>query len=115
MPRTLCRRQDNRNRLPALRLDSIQLPCLPAQMQQQRLRRQRPACCALDQLRAAVTFAVGVDVPPEPAEQGLELAGCELGVEVPELAAGGFEELGGVEVAERVGGEVAERTPAPVD
>lgn len=56
-----------------------------------------------------------VDMGAEPAEEGGEVALGELGVEGTEIARGSLHELSGVEIAEGVGGEVADESSAPVD
>src|SRR5687767_8515101 len=95
--------------------DPVQLRRLAPQVSQQGLRPERLAGDPLRELRGGVPLAVAVDVLPQPAEQGGELAAGELRVEVAEVFSRLLEELGGVEVAERVGREVAERAAGPVD
>ena len=75
----------------------------------------RVPAVALDERGGPVALAVAMDVLAQPGEQPGEIAPGERLVEAAELAAGPAEELGGVDVAQRVGREVAEQPGAPVD
>jgi hypothetical protein len=70
---------------------------------------------ALDQFGSAVAPAVAVDFFAEPIQEGGEFTFCEHRIEIAEVLLGLFDPLGGVEVAEGVGGEVADAAAAPVD
>src|SRR5438876_12035392 len=102
-----------RRKRPAL--DGVQLGGLGAQVPQQRLGAEVLSGHRAHQPAGSVTLAVAVDLLAEPGEQGGEIARRNRPVEVAEVGAGGLEELGGVEVAERIGGEVADGAAGPVD
>ena len=70
---------------------------------------------AVDEVGSWVAAALAVDFGLEPVAQGLKLAAGEGGFEVAEFHCSLIEELRGIEVAERVGREVAEEAGAPVD
>jgi hypothetical protein len=96
-------------------LYAVQITRLGPQVPQQRLRRKILARHTLDEFSCGIAPAVAVDIVAEPGEEGGELALRELCVEVAGVLSRLLEELGGVEVAERVGGEVADRAVGPVD
>src|ERR1700678_3839147 len=58
---------------------------------------------------------MAMDLLAEPAQQAAEIAASEGVVEVTELGPGGGEELGRVDVAQRVGGEIANQPGTPMD
>src|SRR5688572_30123198 len=70
---------------------------------------------ALGQLARRVAFAVAVDFLAEPREQGGELAGGELSVDVADVFTRLLEKLGRIKVAERVRGKVPDGAAGPVD
>lgn len=63
----------------------------------------------------AVALTLAVDLRVEPFFEAGEAAEAEVGVEAGEVFAGGGHELGGEEVAERIGRKIAEAAHAPVD
>ena len=70
---------------------------------------------AVDEVGSWVAAALAVDFGLEPVTQGLKLAAGEGGFEVAEFLCSLIEELGGEDVAEGIGGEVAEAAEGPVD
>ena len=58
---------------------------------------------------------MAVDLLAQPIAQRLELASGELGVQSAQFLVGRGEELGGVEIAQRVGGEIADQPGPPVN
>src|SRR5437588_398865 len=76
---------------------------------------ERPAGDAADQVARPVALAGAVDLLVEPALEPAELAAAEVVVEVAQVLPRLLHELRRVEVAERVGREVAQAAHAPVD
>lgn len=95
--------------------DPIQRPILRIHIFNERLMRQFAAGDHLHQLGRAIAAAVAVDVVPQPFAEGLELAAGELPVQIGQVGSHLLHELGGVEIAELIGREIAERTLAPVN
>ena len=69
----------------------------------------------LDQLGRRVTLPVAVDFFGQPAAERLKLAPGELLGQPAQFGVGLGEELGRVEVAQRVGGKIADQARAPVN
>jgi hypothetical protein len=68
------------------------------------------ACGSLDKFGGGISAAVGVNFFTEPAEEGLIVAVVYGGGERREVPIGGLPKLGGGQVPQGVGGEVAEAT-----
>jgi len=68
------------------------------------------ACGSLDKFGGGIAAAVGVNFFTEPAEEGLIVAVLDRGGERGEVSIGGLPELGGGQIPQGVGGEVAEAT-----
>ena len=69
----------------------------------------------LDKFGGGIATAVGVDFLTKPAEKGLVVAIFHRSGEGRNIPIRGLPKLGGGQVAERVGGKVAEATKRPVD
>ena len=69
----------------------------------------------LDKFGGGIATAVGVNLFPQPAEEGLVVAIFYRGGEGGKVPIRGLPKLGGGEVAERVGGEVAKAAKGPVN
>lgn len=73
------------------------------------------SCGTLDEFCGGIATAVGVDFLAKPAEEGLIVSVVDGGGEGGEITLGGLPKLGGGQVAESVGGEVAKASKGPVD
>ena len=73
------------------------------------------SCSALDELGGGIATAVGVDFLTKPAEKGLVVAIFHRSGEGRNIPICSLPKLGGGQVAERVGGKVAEASKGPVD
>ncbi|KRO61919.1 MAG: hypothetical protein ABR82_06715 [Verrucomicrobia subdivision 6 bacterium BACL9 MAG-120507-bin52] len=69
----------------------------------------------LDQVGSGIATAVRVDFLTKPPKEGLVVAIFYRGGEGGKVPIRGLPKLGGGQVAERVGGEVAEAAKRPVD
>jgi hypothetical protein len=69
----------------------------------------------LDKFGGGIATAVGVDFLTKPAEKGLVVAIFHRSGEGRNIPIRGLPKLGGGQVAERVGGKVAESAKRPVD
>src|SRR6056297_1132919 len=102
--------KERRLRAAALQIrcsEPVDLRQLALEILTQRLVRERLARDALAELRRLVGPPRLVDVLAEPAQEPAELALLDVAHEVRHRLVGGVPELGAVEVAEGVGGEVA--------
>ena len=70
---------------------------------------------ALDEFGGGIATAVGVDLFSQPAKEGLVVAIFHRSGEGGKVPIRGLPKLGGGEVAESVGGEVAEAAERPVN
>ena len=70
---------------------------------------------ALDEFGGGIATAVGVNLFSQPAKEGLVIAIFHRSGEGRNIPIRGLPKLGGGQVAERVGGEVAEAAKRPVD
>ena len=73
------------------------------------------SCGALDEFCGGIASAVGVDFLTKPAEEKLAVAIFHRSGEGRNIPIRGLPKLGGGQVAESVGGEVAEAAKRPVD
>ena len=73
------------------------------------------SCGTLDKFGGGIATAVGVDFLTKPAEEGLVVAIFHRSGEGGNIPVGGLPKLGRGQVAESVGGEVAEAPKRPVD
>jgi hypothetical protein len=73
------------------------------------------SCRPLDKVRGGIAATVGVDLLAKPVEEGLIVSVVDGGGEGGEIPLGGLPKLGGGQVAESVGGEVAKASKGPVD
>lgn len=69
----------------------------------------------LDQVGGGIATAVRVDFLTKPPKEGLVVANFYRGGEGGKIPIRGLPKLGGGQVAERVGGEVAEAAEGPVN
>jgi len=69
----------------------------------------------LDKFGGGVTATMNVNFVPEPAEQRGVVAGLDRVGEGGKVTVGGLPKLGCGEIAQRVGGKVAESSQRPVD
>ena len=69
----------------------------------------------LDKFGGGIATAVGVNLFSQPAKEGLVIAIFHRSGEVRNIPICGLPKLGGGQVAERVGGEVAEAAEGPVN
>src|SRR5262249_10919241 len=96
----------NRRRRPGS--DAVQLPVLVPQGVDEGVVVGGRAGHMLDETGGRVTAALLVQPGPQPAEQAGEVAAREWTVQVAHVPGGPLEELGGEEVAQRVGREIAD-------
>ena len=76
---------------------------------------ERFSCGALDEFGGGIATTVGVDFLTKPAKEGLIVAIFNRSGEGRNIPIRGLPKLGGGQVAESVGGEVAEAPKRPVD
>ena len=69
----------------------------------------------MDKLAGTETLSVTVNVLAQPGEQGFVIVGRNAVVEIGDVLPGLFEKLCRVQVAEGVGGKIAEDTHGPMD
>jgi hypothetical protein len=82
---------------------------------EQRLSRKRLARDALNQIARGVPPAMPVNLLPQPVQQRSKFSGGEHRIKIANILSRLLEELGGVEIAERIGGKVADRRDRPVN
>ena len=73
------------------------------------------SCGALDEFGGGIATAVGVDFLTKPAKEGVVVAIFHRSGEGRQIPICGLPKLGGGQIAESVGGEVAEAAKGPVD
>ncbi len=84
-------------------------------MVQKRAGAERPAGDRLHKVGGTVALTLGVDVCLEPLLERNKLSSRELPRQVAQVFPGLLEELGRIQVPERIGGEIADPATAPVD
>jgi hypothetical protein len=73
------------------------------------------SCRLLNKVGGGIAATVGVDLLAKPAKEGLIVSVVDGGGEGGEIPLGGLPKLGGGQIAESVGGEVAKASEGPVD
>src|SRR4051794_19333130 len=84
-------------------------------MTHQRRGRKRLACNKLNQFGRSVTFAVAENLFVQPGLERREVAARKHRGEAAQIAVGGFEKLGGTEIAERIGWKIADEGRRPMN
>ena len=98
-----------------MKLYSVEFAEFGVEVFHQRLVRERLAGYLLDQILGPVTLSVLMDILLQPAEKLREITGGELRIEIAEILPGLSEKLSGIEVAQGIGGEIADQSGRPVD
>src|SRR5260370_40168159 len=99
----------------AVELYPVQRLVFSPKIPKQRSMAQRPAGDAPDQVARAEALAGPMDLFVQPILEPDELAAAEVGIEIAQVLPSLLHELGGVEVAERIRGEIAKPAHAPAD
>ena len=92
----------------SISLQPIQRREFTAEVGQERLVREWLAGDLLDELTRGVALAVTMDVVDQPLAQRLEFASSELFRQAAQVAVGLVKELGRIQIAQRIGGKIAE-------